>query len=96
MGEALTRALVDRGQAAEFVDADGLHPQANKDKMHAGIPPDRRGPAPLARRLLGTHRRGAAVGLPVRHGELGVEARLPRPPARGRPGPVHRVPRRLA
>ncbi|WIE62325.1 gluconokinase [Curtobacterium sp. MCLR17_032] len=38
VGEALTCALVERGQAAEFVDADGLHPQANKDKMHAGVP----------------------------------------------------------
>lgn len=38
VGEALTAALVARGEAAEFVDADALHPQANKDKMHEGIP----------------------------------------------------------
>ncbi|PYY34914.1 gluconokinase [Curtobacterium sp. MCPF17_046] len=38
IGEALTQALVDRGQAVEFVDADALHPAANKEKMHAGIP----------------------------------------------------------
>jgi gluconokinase len=38
IGEALTRALVERGEAAVFVDADALHPPANKDKMRDGIP----------------------------------------------------------
>ena len=38
VGEALSRALVDRGEPAEFVDADGLHPAANKEKMRQGTP----------------------------------------------------------
>lgn len=38
VGEALTRALVDRGEPAEFVDADDLHPAANKEKMRQGTP----------------------------------------------------------
>lgn len=38
VGEALTRALTDRGEAAEFVDADSLHPAANKEKMRQGTP----------------------------------------------------------
>ncbi|PZE64793.1 MULTISPECIES: gluconokinase [unclassified Curtobacterium] len=38
VGEALTQALVARGEAAEFVDADALHPQSNVDKMRDGVP----------------------------------------------------------
>ncbi|MCJ1712836.1 gluconokinase [Curtobacterium sp. VKM Ac-2922] len=38
VGEALTRALVARGEPAEFIDADDLHPAANKEKMRQGTP----------------------------------------------------------
>jgi gluconokinase len=38
VGEALTRALADRGESVEFVDADSLHPESNKEKMRKGIP----------------------------------------------------------
>ncbi|ROS75072.1 gluconate kinase (SKI family) [Curtobacterium sp. PhB130] len=38
VGEALAAALQDRGETCEFVDADGLHPTANKEKMRQGIP----------------------------------------------------------
>jgi gluconokinase len=38
VGEGLTKALQDRGEAAEFVDADDLHPEANKEKMRQGTP----------------------------------------------------------
>ncbi len=38
IGQALADALADQGQPSEFVDADDLHPAANKEKMRAGIP----------------------------------------------------------
>lgn len=38
IGAAVAAALTDRGELAEFVDADDLHPAANKEKMRAGIP----------------------------------------------------------
>jgi gluconokinase len=38
VGEGLTQALRDRGEAAEFVDADDLHPESNKEKMRQGTP----------------------------------------------------------
>ncbi|MCS6587542.1 gluconokinase [Curtobacterium flaccumfaciens] len=38
IGQALTDALVARGEPCVFVDADDLHPVANKEKMRQGIP----------------------------------------------------------
>ncbi len=38
IGAAVAAALADRGEPAEFVDADDLHPAANKEKMRAGTP----------------------------------------------------------
>lgn len=38
IGAAVAAALADRGEPAEFVDADDLHPAANKEKMRAGNP----------------------------------------------------------
>jgi len=38
VGRALADALAARGEPAEFVDADDLHPAANKEKMRAGTP----------------------------------------------------------
>jgi gluconokinase len=38
IGEALATALHDRGEPAEFVDADDLHPASNKEKMRQGTP----------------------------------------------------------
>ncbi|MFS0729543.1 gluconokinase [Curtobacterium sp. 1P10AnD] len=38
IGAAVAAALAARGEPAEFVDADDLHPVANKEKMRAGIP----------------------------------------------------------
>jgi gluconokinase len=38
IGEALATALDGRGEAAEFVDADDLHPASNKEKMRQGTP----------------------------------------------------------
>ncbi|MFJ4220555.1 gluconokinase [Curtobacterium luteum] len=38
IGAAVAAALAERGEPAEFVDADDLHPAANKEKMRAGIP----------------------------------------------------------
>jgi gluconokinase len=38
IGRALTDALVAQGEPCVFVDADDLHPVANKEKMRQGIP----------------------------------------------------------
>lgn len=38
IGAALSRTLADRGEPSVFVDADDLHPDANKEKMRRGIP----------------------------------------------------------
>ncbi|MCS6569072.1 gluconokinase [Curtobacterium flaccumfaciens pv. flaccumfaciens] len=38
IGQALTDALVAQGEPCVFVDADDLHPVANKEKMRQGIP----------------------------------------------------------
>ena len=38
IGAAVAAALAARGEPAEFVDADDLHPVANKEKMRAGVP----------------------------------------------------------
>lgn len=38
IGQALAAALVARGERCVFVDADDLHPAANKEKMRQGIP----------------------------------------------------------
>lgn len=38
IGQALADALVEQGQPTVFVDADDLHPTANKEKMRQGIP----------------------------------------------------------
>ncbi|MBT1678763.1 gluconokinase [Curtobacterium aurantiacum] len=38
IGQALTDALVARGEPCVFVDADDLHPAANKEKMRQGTP----------------------------------------------------------
>lgn len=38
IGAAVAAALAHRGEPAEFVDADDLHPAANKEKMRAGTP----------------------------------------------------------
>ncbi|QQD76849.1 gluconokinase [Curtobacterium sp. YC1] len=38
VGRALADALVARGEPCVFVDADDLHPAANKEKMRQGIP----------------------------------------------------------
>ncbi|MBT2501338.1 gluconokinase [Curtobacterium sp. ISL-83] len=38
IGEAVAVALAERGQPTTFVDADDLHPAANKEKMRRGIP----------------------------------------------------------
>ncbi|MBT1606560.1 gluconokinase [Curtobacterium flaccumfaciens] len=38
IGQALTDALVAQGEPCVFVDADDLHPAANKEKMRQGIP----------------------------------------------------------
>jgi len=38
IGQALSDTLADRGQPSVFVDADDLHPAANKQKMRQGTP----------------------------------------------------------
>jgi gluconokinase len=38
IGQALTDALVAQGEPCVFVDADDLHPVANKEKMRHGTP----------------------------------------------------------
>ncbi|GGL73890.1 gluconokinase [Curtobacterium citreum] len=38
IGQALADALAGQGQPSEFVDADDLHPAANKEKMRQGTP----------------------------------------------------------
>ncbi|MBF4629212.1 gluconokinase [Curtobacterium flaccumfaciens] len=38
IGQALTDALVAQGEPCVFVDADDLHPVANKEKMRQGVP----------------------------------------------------------
>jgi gluconokinase len=38
IGQALADALAAQGQPTVFVDADDLHPVANKEKMRQGIP----------------------------------------------------------
>ncbi|TCL87393.1 gluconate kinase (SKI family) [Curtobacterium sp. PhB142] len=38
IGQALADALAEQGQPTVFVDADDLHPAANKEKMRQGIP----------------------------------------------------------
>ncbi|MBO9039475.1 gluconokinase [Curtobacterium flaccumfaciens] len=38
IGQAFTDALVAQGEPCVFVDADDLHPVANKEKMRQGIP----------------------------------------------------------
>ncbi|OII20092.1 gluconokinase [Curtobacterium sp. MCBA15_013] len=38
IGQALADALAAEGQPTVFVDADDLHPAANKEKMRQGIP----------------------------------------------------------
>ncbi|MCS6581440.1 gluconokinase [Curtobacterium citreum] len=38
IGQALTDALVAQGEPCVFVDADDLHPVANKEKMRQGLP----------------------------------------------------------
>ena len=38
IGQALADALAERGDPSVFVDADDLHPAANKEKMRQGIP----------------------------------------------------------
>lgn len=38
IGQAVADALVDRGDPSVFVDADDLHPAANKEQMRQGIP----------------------------------------------------------
>ncbi|TDW43266.1 gluconate kinase (SKI family) [Curtobacterium sp. PhB42] len=37
IGQALADALAEQGQPTVFVDADDLHPAANKEKMRQGI-----------------------------------------------------------
>jgi gluconokinase len=38
IGEAIAREWNARGIPTEFVDADALHPEANREKMREGIP----------------------------------------------------------
>lgn len=38
IGQAVADALAERGEPSVFVDADDLHPAANKEKMRQGIP----------------------------------------------------------
>ena len=38
IGQSLADALVARGEPCVFVDADDLHPAANKEKMRQGVP----------------------------------------------------------
>jgi len=38
IGQTLTDALVAQGEPCVFVDADDLHPAANKEKMRQGTP----------------------------------------------------------
>lgn len=38
IGQALADALAEHGEPTVFVDADDLHPVANKEKMRQGIP----------------------------------------------------------
>jgi gluconokinase len=38
VGQSVADALTDHGESCVFVDADDLHPVANKEKMRQGIP----------------------------------------------------------
>jgi len=38
IGQALSDAFAEQGQPSVFVDADDLHPAANKEKMRRGVP----------------------------------------------------------
>ncbi len=69
-----------------YAEGDDFHPQANIDKMSAGIPPRRRRPVAMA----GGHRAlGARPGRTGRGGQqLGAEAVVPRPASGVAPGVV--------